>query len=251
VDIEARDIYRLRQAEASAGQQTSPRRVHNLLRAAIRSGDLSPGEQLVEWRLVKEYASSRNAVREALQLLAQEGLVTRSPREGTAVVGDLVRLPLDDMVQQDTSGLLIKRLNDREIPSTPAIRRRLRTTADRVRVIEHLFTFRGEPIGVWLSYYHAHVEQPLSWPECPDLATAFELVYGAPLGRVEMTIEAMPCEPRTMRMLGLQEPVSMLVKEHVLYDVDGVPHDVSYSHYRADRVSFSMSSNRFELRSAC
>ena len=38
---------------------------------------------LVEWQLVKEYATSRNAVREALQLLAAEGLVTRGTREGT------------------------------------------------------------------------------------------------------------------------------------------------------------------------
>ena len=50
-----------------------------------------------------------------------------------------------------------------------------------------------------------------------------------------------------MRLLGLQKPVTMLVKEHILYDVDGVPHDVSYCHYRGDRVSFNISSDRFQL----
>lgn len=239
----------MRWAEASAAHQTSPRRVHDLLRAAIRTGDIVRGQNLVEWELVKEYATSRNAVREALQLLAAEGLVTRSPREGTTVVGDLVRLPLDDMVQAEGSEIVITRLNDREIPSTAPIRRRLQTEAETIRVIEHVFTYRSEPIGVWLTYYHAHVRQPLFWEECPDIATAFEFIYRVPLGRVEITIEAVPCEPRTMRLLGLREPVTMLVKEHLMYDVHGMPHDVSYSHYRADRVSFNISSNRFQIAS--
>ena len=142
----------------------------------------------------------------------------------------------------------IKRLSDREIPSTQPLRKRLQTDAETLRVIEHLLTFREEPIGVWLGYYRSSVEQPLGWDECPDLATAFEHIYGAPLGRIDTTIEALPCEPRTMRMLGLDNPVTMLVKEHIMYDVHDVPHDVSYCHYRADRVAFNISSNRLSIR---
>ena len=74
------------------------------------------------------------------------------------------------------------------------------------------------------------------------LTTAFSLIYKHPLGRVETTVEALPCEPRTMRLLGFEEPITMLVKEHILYDVDGIPRDVSYCQYRSDRVSFSISS---------
>jgi GntR family transcriptional regulator len=239
--------FRLVKADSAATPQTSPRRVHDLLRAAIRTGELEPGQHLVEWQLVKEYATSRNAVREALQMLATEGLVTRSPREGTTVVGNLVKLPLDDMIRAGDTDIVIRRLNDRRVPSTAPVRSRLRTEAAEVGVIEHLFTYRGEPLGVWLTYYHAHATQPLFWKECPDLATAFEFIYYKPLGRVEITVEALPCEPRTMRLLGLREPVTMLVKEHVMYDVDGVPQDVSYAHYRADRVSFSINSTRFQV----
>ena len=247
MDRETPDIFRQRRAKAWASHQTSPRRVHDVLRAAIRSGEIAPGEHLVEWQLVKEYATSRNAVREALQLLAAEGLVTRGTREGTRVAGEIVRLPLDDLIREKGSPVRIKRLNDREIPSTGPLRKRLQTDADTLRVIEHLLTYSHEPIGVWLGYYRADVQQPLGWDECPDIATAFEYIYGAPLGRVDTTIEALPCEPRTMRLLGLKKPVTMLVKEHILYDVHGIPHDVSYCHYRADRVSFNISSSRLQL----
>jgi GntR family transcriptional regulator len=237
------ETYRLRRAALAALQQTSPRRAHDLVRAAIRSGELRPGDRLEEVTLVRELATSRNAVREALQMLADEGLVTRAPREGTTVVGSVLELPLDDLIPStDSADVAIHRLNDRRVPSTALIRDRLQTSATEVGVIEQLFTFRGEPIGVWIDYYDADIVQPESWAVCPDLRTAFEHIYGTPLGWVETTIEARPCEPRTMRLLGLNERIPMLVKEHVMYDVDGVPHDLSYSHYRADRVSFTVKS---------
>jgi GntR family transcriptional regulator len=243
--------YRMRRAARAALQQTSPRRVHDLVRAGIRSGELRPGDRLEELALVRELATSRNAVREALQMLADEGLVTRAPREGTTVVGSVLELPLDDLIPPtDSADVAIHRLNDRRIPSTPLIRDRLQTSAAEVGVIEQLFTFRGEPIGVWIDYYAAEVVQPESWDVCPDLRTAFEYIYGTPLGWVETTIEARPCESRTMRLLGLNERIPMLVKEHLLYDVNGVPRDLSYSHYRADRVSFTVKSRTKVAESA-
>jgi GntR family transcriptional regulator len=242
------DDYRLRRAASAALQQTSPRRAHDLVRAAIRSGDLRPGDRLEELVLVRELATSRNAVREALQMLADEGLVTRAPREGTTVVGSVLELPLDDLIPPTgPADIAIVRLNNRRVPSTPLIRDRLQTSADEVGVIEQLFTFRGEPIGVWIDYYNADVVQPEQWGVCPDLRTAFEHIYGTPLGWVETTIEARPCEPRTMRLLGLDERLPMLVKEHVMYDTQGVPRDLTYAHYRADRVSFTVRSRPAQL----
>ena len=241
----------MRRAARAALQQTSPRRVHDLVRAAIRSGELGPGDRLEEVVLMRDLATSRNAVREALQLLADEGLVTRAPREGTIVVRSVLELPLDDLIPPtDSADIAIHRLNERRVPSTALIRDRLQTTAAEVGVIEQLFTFQGEPIGVWIDYYEADVVQPESWDSCPDLRTAFEHIYGTPLGWVETTIEARPCEPRTMRLLGLDERLPMLVKEHVMFDADGVPRDLSYSHYRADRVSFTVKSRTIAADSA-
>jgi DNA-binding GntR family transcriptional regulator len=56
------------------------------LRQAILSGKLKPGERLVEERLAEELGVSRNPVREAIRMLASEGLVEVTARRGASVL---------------------------------------------------------------------------------------------------------------------------------------------------------------------
>lgn len=60
-------------------------RVAEALRAMLFSGDPSPGEPLREVALAEGFAVARSTVREALQVLAAEGLVTRFPNRGVVV----------------------------------------------------------------------------------------------------------------------------------------------------------------------
>jgi DNA-binding GntR family transcriptional regulator len=55
------------------------------IRDAILSGGLAPGERVVEETLCAGLGISRAPVREALRLLAQQGLVEHQPRRGTRV----------------------------------------------------------------------------------------------------------------------------------------------------------------------
>jgi DNA-binding GntR family transcriptional regulator len=55
------------------------------LRMAIFRGELTPGQHLVETELASRYATSRGAVREALVLLSNEGLVSRERNRGAWV----------------------------------------------------------------------------------------------------------------------------------------------------------------------
>lgn len=52
------------------------------LRALIVSGELKPGERLVEERLSERFGVSRPPLREALRILQQEGIVESRPRRG-------------------------------------------------------------------------------------------------------------------------------------------------------------------------
>jgi DNA-binding GntR family transcriptional regulator len=61
-------------------------RVIEELRQAILSGRLKPGERLVEGRLAEELGVSRNPVREAIRVLASEGLVEVTARRGASVL---------------------------------------------------------------------------------------------------------------------------------------------------------------------
>jgi DNA-binding GntR family transcriptional regulator len=55
------------------------------LRDAILSGELQPGEKIVEEQLCADFGISRAPLREALRLLAQQGLVEQLPRRGSRV----------------------------------------------------------------------------------------------------------------------------------------------------------------------
>ena len=56
------------------------------LRQAILSGQLKPGERLVEERLADELGVSRNPVREDIRVLASEGLIEVTARRGASVL---------------------------------------------------------------------------------------------------------------------------------------------------------------------
>lgn len=66
--------------------RTLKHQVVELLRKAMLSGTLSPGERLNESRLARDLGVSRIPIREALQQLQQQGLVVDIPRRGKFVI---------------------------------------------------------------------------------------------------------------------------------------------------------------------
>jgi DNA-binding GntR family transcriptional regulator len=72
--------------ELAVLETTSKRdRVVDLLRKAILSGSLVPGEQIVESRVARQLGVSQAPVREALALLERQGLVVKVHHRGTFV----------------------------------------------------------------------------------------------------------------------------------------------------------------------
>ena len=57
--------------------------VFNTLRQAILTGELKPGERLMEIHLANKLGVSRTPIREAIRKLELEGLVTMIPRRGS------------------------------------------------------------------------------------------------------------------------------------------------------------------------
>ena len=67
-----------------------------LLRGLITGGELAPGEKIPEQRLCERFGVSRTPLREALKVLASEGIVTLRPNSG-AVVSALTLEELDEV----------------------------------------------------------------------------------------------------------------------------------------------------------
>lgn len=77
------------------GRLTETQRVYQALRRAILAGEYRPGEPLQEARLSTEFSASRTPVREALQRLEADGLLTITPRRGAVVQQPTLRDFLD------------------------------------------------------------------------------------------------------------------------------------------------------------
>lgn len=78
-----------------ASHRTLRQRVADEIHAMITSGELRPGERLVEDRLAESLGVSRNPVREAIRLLESTGLVEVQPRRGAYVA----TVDVDDLRQ--------------------------------------------------------------------------------------------------------------------------------------------------------
>ena len=72
--------------------------VFNTLRQAILIGELRPGERLMEIHLANRLGVSRTPIREAIHKLAQEGLVTITPRRG-AEVAQITEKSMNDVLE--------------------------------------------------------------------------------------------------------------------------------------------------------
>lgn len=67
-------------------QETTPALIARQLRRAIGQGELAPGEQLNEAELSRHLGVSRGPLREAMQRLTQEGLLTSIRNRGVFVI---------------------------------------------------------------------------------------------------------------------------------------------------------------------
>jgi len=72
--------------------------VFKTLRKAILTGEIKPGERLMEIHLAKKIGVSRTPIREAIHKLEQEGLVTMIPRRG-AIVAEISEKGLRDVLE--------------------------------------------------------------------------------------------------------------------------------------------------------
>lgn len=78
-----------------ATHRTLRQAVADEIHGLITSGELKPGERLVEDRLAARLGVSRNPVREAIRLLESTGLVEVLPRRGAYVTS----VDVDDIIQ--------------------------------------------------------------------------------------------------------------------------------------------------------
>jgi len=104
--------------------------VAELLRQRIFARELAPGSWIDEMRLAEEYGISRTPLREALKVLATEGLVTMKMRRGAYVteVNDKDQRDvyhLLSLLESDAAGVVAAQASDLELTELESIHQEL------------------------------------------------------------------------------------------------------------------------------
>lgn len=124
--------------------------VAELLRQRIFSRELEPGSWIDELKIAEEYGISRTPLREALKVLAAEGLVTMKVRRG-AYVTEVSEKDLADvyhllsLLESDAGGVVAERASDEEIASLQLLHAELEAAVgerDRFFAINEQFHMR-------------------------------------------------------------------------------------------------------------
>ena len=111
-------------SEGRSGPSLSPRALYvevaELLRQRIFQRELEPGSWIDELKIAEEYGISRTPLREALKVLAAEGLVTMKVRRG-AYVTEVSNQDLSDvyhllsLLESDAAGVVARKGTDAEL----------------------------------------------------------------------------------------------------------------------------------------
>ena len=116
--------------------------VAELLRQRIFNRELAPGSWIDELKLAEEYGISRTPLREALKVLATEGLVTMKVRRG-AYVTEISERDLTDvyhllsLLESDAAGVVATQATDAQLKELQTLHRDLEAAvANRERFFQ-------------------------------------------------------------------------------------------------------------------
>ena len=213
--------------------------------AALHPGDVLPSDA----ELCEEFGVSRMTARNAMQMLAQEGIVQRIPGRGTFVAEQPVHRQAGSLISFSDE---MRRKGRR--PSSKVLRRRLRagTTEERAQLaldedseVLELVRLRladEEPIAIEASSFAPRLADVLTGADL-ETGSLFDALVGA--GRVptagRAALGAGPAKADDAKHLGIQRGSPLLVERRLIFDQAGRPLELTESRYAADRYWLEVS----------
>lgn len=197
-----------------------------------------------ESRLGHQYGLSRNAVREALGRLCEEGLVRRIQGIGTLVVGAKLRMGMDRLegLAESFGGHHLRVDNAvravREAKANPLVAARLGVEeGSPVTFVERLRAVGGTPLSLDTTYLRIEAMGVLSRAdlESTDIFRLLEERLGVQLGWAEVTTEAVPADAATATLLEVPVGSPLLLLHRLTFLKDATPFDLEVIRYRGDR----------------
>ncbi len=212
----------------------------------IRNGTYRPGSRLPsEAELVRQLEVSRGTVRQAIDLLVNEGRLEREQGRGTYVRQSPPSLRMaqrftsfaEDMREMNV--VFTTRVLDKKIvPAKGRLIDKLNvSTNEKLIYLERLGDIEGEPFVLGFTY--------LPYARCPGLLdeeltdsslyAVLEQKYGLRLARAERTLEAAIADEHEAELLQIQRGAPIHFMHNLAYLDDGQPIEYSRLRFRGDR----------------
>lgn len=212
----------------------------------IRNGTYPPGSRLPsEAELVRQLEVSRGTVRQAIDLLVNEGRLEREQGRGTFVRKSPPSLRMaqrftsfaEDMREMNV--LFTTRVLEKKIVRAQGrLLGKLNVTLnERLIYLERLGEVEGEPFVLGFTY--------LPYALCPGLleqdltdSSLYELLeqeYGLRLARAERTLEAASADEHEAELLHIRRGAPIHFMHNLAYLDDGRPIEYSRLRFRGDR----------------
>jgi GntR family transcriptional regulator len=223
------------------------RRIEQALRARIAG--MRPGDQLPsDAELCAEFEVSRMTARNAMQRLAEEGLVVRQPGRGTYVAAPPAHRRANRL-------LTFSREMERRgrVPSSEVIRREIRPSTpreaaalglDRGEPVVFLRRVRcadGEPIAIESAVLARRVASAVLDADLEHGSLHEALAHaGVVLRRGTATITAEPASHDDARLLGIRRGDPLLVERRVIVDGVGRSVEATESRYPGKRYALDV-----------
>jgi len=220
--------------------------VRRRIERLIADQAIKPGAQIpTEADLAGEFNVSRTTIRNALNVLEQEGKIERTPGRGTIVrqprLGQLLGKLLSFTEEMKLRGFTpSNRLIEmtQTVPSTP-IRTLLRLDSESVWRIRRVRCANGEPIAIETCYIPGSA---LNEQDAENLGNGslYELLgrLGRGPDRSEQSAQAASATPEEAALLNIESNRPVLRFERLSFDANGEPIEFVTSTYRGDKYSF-------------
>jgi GntR family transcriptional regulator len=222
-----------------------------LLKERILAKEWKPGQKFFsEGDLCQEYGISRTVVRNALQELESDGLISRRKGKGTFVLGSKISEGLaqnlagfyQDMTEkglQTTSRILIHQVipcPDKVCgflnvpPQSPVIQ------LYRLRYVE------GDPIALVTSYLPLQICPALENEDLTDrsLYEYLENQCGITIARAQRILEATIADESQSKLLEIAYKDPVIKLESISFSEEGIPVEYFIAFHRGDRARFEI-----------
>lgn len=133
----------------AVANSTSTETARQTIRAAILSGEFSPGMRLREAELAERTGVSRTPVREALRLLESEGLITFEPHRGARVSTQSAQelydlFELRALLEGHAAAVAAQRIQADELAHLDELAARMAELLDQPDTSDEMTTLNGE-----------------------------------------------------------------------------------------------------------